>query len=64
MGIRHRLSRLCPVGKKLNKRQYKSKPDMVELGKIHCLTSGFLSSEKLFSANASSQVLMVAPEPR
>jgi hypothetical protein len=52
---------VAPVGKKPNKKEHKSKPDVVELGKIHCLASGFLSSDNLFSANAPSQVLAVAP---
>jgi len=52
---------IVPADKKLNKKERKSKPDAVELGKIHCFTSGFLSSDSLFSANATSQVLTVAP---
>ena len=52
---------IVPGGKKRNKKGHKSKPDLVEPGKIHCLTSGFLSSDNLFSANASSKVLAVAP---
>jgi hypothetical protein len=52
---------VVPAGQKLDKKQRKSKPDVVELGKIHCSTSGFLSSDHFFSANASSQVLTVAP---
>jgi hypothetical protein len=52
---------VVPTGTKLNKKERKSKPDAVELGKIHCFTSGFLSSDNVFSANASSQVLTVAP---
>jgi hypothetical protein len=52
---------VVPAGKKLNKKERKSKPDAVELGKIHCFTSGFLSSDSFFSANASSQGLTVAP---
>jgi hypothetical protein len=52
---------VVPAGKELSKKERKSKPDAVELGKIHCLTSGFLSSDNLFSANSSSQVLTVAP---
>jgi hypothetical protein len=52
---------VVPAGKKLTKKERKSKPDVVELGKIHCFTSGFLSSDNFFSANASSQVLTVAP---
>ena len=52
---------IVPANKKLNKKERKSKPDAVELGKIHCLTSGFLSSDNFFSANATSQILTVAP---
>ena len=52
---------VVPAGKKLNKKERESKPDVVELGKIHCFTSGFLSSDNFFSANASSQVLPVTP---
>jgi len=52
---------VVPAGEKLNKKERKSKPDAVDLGKIHCFTSGFLSSDNVFSANASSQVLTVAP---
>jgi hypothetical protein len=52
---------VMPTGKKLNKKEHKSKPDAVERGKIHCLTSGFLSSDHVFSATFSSQVLTVAP---
>jgi hypothetical protein len=55
---------VVPAGKKLNKKERKSKPDVVELGKIHCFTGGFLSSDNFFSANASSQVLPSPPEPR
>jgi hypothetical protein len=49
------------AGEKLSKKERKSKPDAVELGKIHCLTNGFLPSDNLFSANASSRVLTVVP---
>jgi hypothetical protein len=52
---------VVPAGEKLNKKERKSKPDAVDLGKIHCFTSGFLSSDNVFSATASSQVLTVAP---
>ena len=53
--------RVVPTGKKLDKKERKIKPNVVELGKIHCLTSGFLSSDNFFAANALSQVLTVAP---
>jgi hypothetical protein len=53
--------RVVPAGKTLDKKERKSKPDVVELGKIHCFTSGFLSSDNFFSANASSQILTVGP---
>jgi hypothetical protein len=52
---------IVPLHKKLSKKERKSKPDAVELEKIHCFTSGFLSSDNFFSANASSQVFTVAP---
>ena len=52
---------VVPAGRNLNKKERKSKPDMIELGKIHCVTSGFLSSDNLYLANASSQVLPIAP---
>jgi hypothetical protein len=52
--------RVVPPGKKLSKKERKSKPDAVELGKSHCFTSGFLSSN-FFSAEASSQIITVAP---
>jgi len=52
---------VVPAGRKLSKKERKSKPDVVELGKIHCITSGFLPSDNFFSANTSSQVLTVAP---
>jgi hypothetical protein len=52
---------IVPRDKKLSKKERKSKPDAVELEKIHCITSGFLSSDHFFSANASSQVFTVAP---
>jgi hypothetical protein len=52
---------IVPANKKLNKKERKSKPDAVELGAIHCFTSGFFPSDNFFSANATSQVLTVAP---
>jgi hypothetical protein len=48
-------------GKKLSKKERKSNPEFVELGKFHCFTSGFLSRDIFFSATALSQVLTVAP---
>jgi hypothetical protein len=53
--------RLIPPLQKLNKRERKSKLDTVELGKMHCFTSGFLTSDNFFSADASSQALTVGP---
>jgi hypothetical protein len=52
---------ILPARKKLSKKELKSEPDLVELGKIHCLTSDFFPSENLFSGNASSQTLTVVP---
>jgi hypothetical protein len=48
------------AGQKLSKKERKSEPGAVELGKLQCFTSGFLSSQNVFSAN-SSQVITVAP---
>ncbi len=48
-------------GKKLNKRERNSELDVVELSRMHCFTSGFLSSANIFSADTSSQVFVVAP---
>jgi hypothetical protein len=54
--------RLVPGGKKLNKKDGRqSKEEIVELWKMHCITSGFLPSDNLFSANTSAKVLTVAP---
>ena len=50
---------VVPAGTKLSKKELKSKPGAVERGKIHCLTSGFISSDNFFSASTSSQVLSV-----
>jgi hypothetical protein len=52
---------LVPLDKKLSKKERKRKPDAVEVGKIHCIASGFLSSDNLFSADTSSQVFTVSP---
>ena len=53
--------RVLPAGKKLSAKERKNAPEAVELGKIHCLTSGFLPTENFFSADTSSRVLSVAP---
>jgi hypothetical protein len=55
---------VVPLDQKLSKKERKSNPNAVELEKIHCITSGFLSRNNLASANASSQVFTVAPDPR
>lgn len=51
---------VVPAGTKLSKKEIKSKPGAVELREMHCLTSGFISSDNFFSASTSSQVLSVA----
>lgn len=48
-------------GKKLNKRERKNNPNVVEPDKMQCFTSGFLSHDHLFSADGSSQTLDVYP---
>jgi len=52
---------VVPAGRKLSKKERKSEPGAVELAKLQCFTSGFLSSQNVFSANASPQVITVAP---
>ncbi|MFZ0522075.1 MAG: carboxypeptidase-like regulatory domain-containing protein [Candidatus Acidiferrales bacterium] len=52
---------VVPLDKKLSKKERQSKPDAVEVEKIRCITSGFLSSDNLFSANTSSHVFTIAP---
>jgi len=52
---------VVPAGQKLSKKEHQRKPDAMELEKIHCLTSGFLSSDNLFSANVPAQVFTVVP---
>jgi hypothetical protein len=47
--------------KQLNKKKARAKSDAVEFSEMNCFTSGFLSSENLFSANFSSQTLSVLP---
>jgi hypothetical protein len=54
--------RVVPPGMKLNKSERKGGQDVAELGKMHCFTSGFLSSDNFFSANTLSQGLIVAPQ--
>jgi hypothetical protein len=53
--------RVVPPGRKLNKSERKGSQDVAELGEMHCFTSGFLSSDNVFSANTLSQALVVAP---
>ena len=45
----------------LRKRDLEGRTAVVELGKLHCFTTGFLSGENLFSANSSSELFSVYP---
>jgi hypothetical protein len=49
---------IVPTSKGLSKRERKA---VWELAKMHCFSSGFLSSQNFFSANSSSQTFTVAP---
>jgi hypothetical protein len=49
-------------GKKINKRERKSKTNVVEVEKMQCFTSGFLSGDHLFSRDGASQTLAVSPK--
>jgi hypothetical protein len=53
---------LVPQGHNSKKKAPRGKPDSVELDKMHCFISGFLSGKKFFSADPSSQSLSVAPQ--
>jgi len=54
--------RLVPAGKKPKKKQERqNQEELVELRKMHCITSGFLPSDNLFSADNFAKVLAVAP---
>jgi hypothetical protein len=54
--------RLVPAGKKLKKKEERqNQEELVELRKMHCITSGFLPSDNLFSADSSTKILSVAP---
>jgi hypothetical protein len=44
-----------------NKKDRDKVKDVVELGKMNCFSSDFLSSENFFSADAASKVLSVNP---
>jgi hypothetical protein len=52
---------VVPLGQKLSKKERKRKPDAVEMGKLRCVTSGFLPGDNFFSGDALSQVFAVAP---
>jgi len=56
------LSSVILSGKKLNKHERKDKAKVVDLEKIHCFASRFLSTDHLFSANNQSQTLTVFPK--
>ena len=51
---------VVPPGRELSSKELKKHPDTVEIGKMSCF-AGTVSAENLFSANASSRVLTVAP---
>ena len=53
---------VIPPGKKIARRERKSKTDVVELERMGCFTRGFLSNEHLFSADSRAQVFTVFPK--
>jgi len=54
--------KLVRAGKGFNKKEIRDgKQDLVEIGRIHCITSGFLSSDNFFSADTTSEVFNVPP---
>jgi hypothetical protein len=52
---------VVPTKEKLRKKHLQAKADTVELEKLYCFRSNFLSSEMFFEANASTQVFVVGP---
>jgi len=48
--------------KHLSSKRLKREPNIVEIGKLYCFTSGFLSSENFFSADQLSLELTVEPQ--
>jgi len=53
---------VIPPGKKLTKRESKSKTYVVEPEKMRCFTNGFISYDHLFSADGASQTLKLSPK--
>lgn len=56
------LPRVVLPGKKLNKRERKNKMNVVELEKMQCFASSFLSHDHLFSTDDALQTLGVPPK--
>jgi len=50
-----------PGGKKVSAKELRKNPDIVELGKINCFLSSYVSADHVFSANPVSRVLTIAP---
>lgn len=53
--------RVVPSSTKLNKKEHRNRESVVELDKLSCFTSGFLSRDASFSANEQPKVVTVAP---
>ena len=52
---------IVPAGKKVSRKELKRNPDIVELGRMKCFATSYVSAANVFSANPSSGALTVAP---
>lgn len=52
---------IVPAGKTISRKELKRNPDIVELGRMNCFATTYVSTDNVFSANPSSHVLTVAP---
>ena len=52
---------IVPAGKKVSRKELKRNPDIVELGRMNCFATSYVSAANVFSANPSSGVLTVLP---
>lgn len=52
---------IVPAGVKVSRKDLKRNPDIVELGRMNCFATTYVSAENVFSANPSSRVFTVVP---
>jgi hypothetical protein len=52
---------IMPAGKKVSRKVLKRNPDIIELGRMNCFATSYVSADNVFSANPSSQARTVVP---